>query len=76
VGPHVQYPHMATTGLSLKVQRVGADVRLKDLATAMGVTDSRISRIEASRTVTPEAEVRYLQALRTCITKSTSGEAA
>lgn len=67
---------MATTGLQLKVKRVAADVRLKDLAAQMGVTDSRVSRIEASRQVTPEAEARYLSALDTCITKSTGVSAA
>jgi transcriptional regulator with XRE-family HTH domain len=67
---------MPTTGLSLKVKRVSSDVRLKDLANAMGVTDSRVSRIESSRVVTLEAEQRYLAALSTCVTKSTSGEAA
>lgn len=59
-------------GLELKVKRVGADVRLKDLADAMGVTDSRVSRIESQRVVTADAEARYLAALDMCITKSTA----
>lgn len=63
------------TGMDLKLQRVAADVKAKDLAAAMGVTDSRVSRIENSRLVTPEAEQRYLIALHTCVTKSTSVEA-
>lgn len=67
--------HMATTGKDLKLQRVAADVRTKDLALAMGVTDSRVSRIENSRIVTDAALTRYLAALDMCITKST-GEAA
>ncbi len=62
------------TGIELKVKRVAADIRLMDLAAAMGVSDSRVSRIEASRTVTAEAEARYLVALDTCLTKSTQTE--
>lgn len=61
------------TGKDLKLRRVGADVRTKDLASAMGVTDSRVSRIENSRIVTEEAMARYLVALHTCVTKSTPG---
>ncbi len=53
------------TGLDLKLRRVAADVKLKDLALAMGVTDARISRIENSRVVTDEARNRYLEALTT-----------
>lgn len=60
------------TGLDLKLKRVAADVKAKDLASAMGVTDARVSHIEKGRTVTPEAETRYLDALRMCITKSTA----
>lgn len=67
---------MALTGKELKLKRVAADVRTKDLANAMGVTDSRVSRIENSRIVTDEAESRYLAALDTCITKSTPERAA
>lgn len=66
---------MALTGKELKLKRVAADVRTKDLALAMGVTDPRISRIENSRVVTDKAQARYLDALSMCITKST-GEAA
>lgn len=59
------------TGLELKLRRVAADVRTKDLAVAMGVTDSRITYIEGRRNPTPEAESRYLAALDMCVTKST-----
>ena len=62
--------HMKS-GKDLKLQRVAADVKTKDLASAMGVTASRVSRIENTRTVTPDAEGKYLEALFTCITKST-----
>lgn len=65
------------TGLDLKLKRVAADVRTKDLALAMGVTDSRVTYIEGRRNPTPEAIERYLAALVTCTTKSTeSGTAA
>lgn len=62
------------TGLELKLKRVGADVRTKDLAVAMGVTDSRITYIEGRRQPTDEAVARYLAALDMCITKSTAVE--
>lgn len=67
------------TGLDLKLRRVAADVRVKDLAEAMGVTDSRISRIESDRRhVTDDAERRYLAALATLATvpAETPSEAA
>lgn len=63
------------TGLDLKLRRVAADVRVKDLANAMGVTDSRISRIESSRTVTLDAASRYLMALATLGTVPAPAEA-
>ena len=59
------------TGLDLKLKRVAADVRVKELAEAMGVTDSRITYIESRRNPTPDAIDRYLAALHTCITKTT-----
>lgn len=76
VGPHVQYAHMATTGLELKLRRVAADVRTKELAEAMGVTNSRISHIERVRVVTDEAAEKYLAALGTCTTKTTTSRPA
>lgn len=59
------------TGLELKVQRVTAEVRSKEIAQVMGVDPSRITHIESSRKVTPETAHRYLAALATCTTKST-----
>lgn len=59
------------TGLELRVRRTEAEVRVKELAEAMGVTPSRISYIESRRYPTTEAVDRYLAALDTCITKST-----
>lgn len=52
-----------TTGLDLKVERVRADVRARRIAEIMGVSRERVSAIERSRTVTPEAERRYRAAL-------------
>lgn len=59
------------TGLELRVRRTEAEVRVKELAQAMGVTPSRISYIESRRVPTAEAVDRYLTALNTCTTKST-----
>jgi predicted transcriptional regulator len=59
------------TGLDLKVRRVAAEVRSKEIAEVMGVDPSRIAHIEATRTVTPDTVSRYLAALATCSTKST-----
>lgn len=64
------------TGKDLKLQRVAADVRVKDLATAMGVTDSRVSRIENSRIVTEDAAAKYVTALATLATNATDGRSA
>lgn len=63
------------TGIDLKVRRVAADVRLKDLAAVMGVSDSRVSRIEGSRQVTDDAAERYLRALATFGTVSAADDA-
>lgn len=52
-------------GKTLKLRRVAADVKAKSLAEAMGVSDSRVSRIENSRVVTDETAARYLRALAT-----------
>jgi len=61
--------------MTLKLRRVAADVKLKDLAAAMGVSISRASHIESSRVVTPEAAERYQRALATLTTKTTRGAA-
>ena len=64
------------TGLELRLKRVAADVKAKDVAAAMGVTTSYVSRIEGRRIVTQDMWDRYVSALDTCITKSTSREVA
>ena len=57
---------MQTTGLSLKLRRVAADVLSRDLARAMGVDPSRISVIERQRVVKETIVARYLAALAAC----------
>ena len=54
----------AVTGLELKLRRVGARVKAKDLAAAMGVTTSRISAIEREAIPTDETRRRYVAALQ------------
>lgn len=66
--------HM-TSGMELKLLRVAADVKTRDLADAMGVTNSRVSHIEKLRIVTPEADARYRAALDMCVTNSTKAAA-
>lgn len=61
-----------TSGKDLKLRRVIADVKAKDVAEAAGVSQQQISRWENSRVVTEDAEAKYVAALTTCITKSTS----
>lgn len=65
-----------TTGLDLKVRRVRAQLQAKDVAAAMGITSSRLSRIEVDEPVTPRMEKRYLAALATFRTSGTSETAA
>lgn len=60
------------TGLELKVRRVSARVKGKELAAAMGVSTSRISSIEREAVVTPAASARYLEALEKCGTSRTA----
>lgn len=65
-----------TSGKDLKLRRVNADVKAKDVAEAAGVSAQQISRWENSRLVSEDAEARFMVALTTCIAKSTSGQAA
>lgn len=65
------------TGKDLKIRRIIADVRIKELAQEMGVTGSRVTHIEKQALVSVEATAKYLDALTTCSTKTTgTGEAA
>lgn len=65
-----------TSGKDLKLRRVNADLKAKDVAEAAGVSQQQVSRWENSRVVTEDAEARYMAALTTCITKSAQSEAA
>lgn len=61
------------TGLDLKLRRVASRVKVKHLADAMGVSSSRLSRIESpDYHVTIEMERRYSEALATFRTSGTS----
>lgn len=63
-------------GMTLRLRRVAADVKARDLAVAMGVGASRVAHIEKLRIVTDEAAARYIQALDMCVAKSTEGRSA
>lgn len=65
-----------TTGLDLKLRRVALDVKGKDVAAAMGVAASYVSRLENQRSVTDEQAERYVGALDMCATKSTRENSA
>lgn len=54
------------TGLTLKVERVAARVKAKHLASAMGVSPSRVSSLEREQYPSPESVRAYRAALATC----------
>jgi predicted transcriptional regulator len=60
------------TGLHLKLQRVAADVSQTELAKVMEISNSYVSAIEAKRLVSTRLVERYLAALATCTTPTTS----
>lgn len=57
------------SGLWLKLQRIAARVKQRQLAAQMGVSESRVSAIEREAVVTPETRARYLDALGICGTQ-------
>lgn len=63
-----------TTGMQLKLARVAAHVKVGAVADQMGVTSSRISRIENTAFVTDDTAQRYRRALAACITVITTPE--
>lgn len=67
---------MEPTGLSLKVLRTEQRVKAREIAEAMGVSQSRVSSIEREGFVTQETADRYLAALARVRTERTSGTAA
>jgi hypothetical protein len=56
------------TGIDLKIERIRAGVQVKELAAAMSISPSRLSRIEAEPRVTDRMLARYRAALGTCRT--------
>lgn len=69
----------STSGLSgkdLKLRRVAADILLKDVAALMGISDSRVSRIEDQLAVTDRMYRRYMEALDKCRTSGTVSSVA
>jgi DNA-binding XRE family transcriptional regulator len=67
-------PPSEITGLSLRVARVEARAKAKDIAALMGVSRSRITKIEREGFVSEAIATRYLEALRTFRKFGTSGE--
>ena len=59
------------TGLELKVARIRARVKAKALAEAMGVSASRVAKIEREADVSPGIAQRYLHAVAQCGTSGT-----
>lgn len=56
-------PRTEITGLSLKLERVGRRVKQYEIAHAMGVSASRVAKIEREAVVSDEVATRYLAAL-------------
>jgi transcriptional regulator with XRE-family HTH domain len=53
------------TGMTLKLERVGRNVKQTDLAARMGVSRTWLSTIESRYAVDPDVAQRYRQALVT-----------
>lgn len=60
------------TGLDLKIERMRVRVKARQIADAMGVSQSRISLIEREQFPTPEVVQRYRDAIATCAASPTS----
>lgn len=65
-----------TSGKDLKLRRVEADVKTKDIAAVMGVPSSSVSRWENTRVLRDEVVERYLAALATFATSTDTSSAA
>jgi transcriptional regulator with XRE-family HTH domain len=59
-------------GHDLKVERVKANLQARQIAEAMGVHSSTVTRIEQRIFLDPDVIDRYLKAIATCSTLSTS----
>lgn len=62
-------------GMTLKLERVAEDVPVKDVAAQMGISASRLSRIEDDPNLTGRMVTRYREALERCRTFRTSDTA-
>ena len=60
------------TGMELRLKRVAADVKAREIAETMGVSPQAVSHWERSRLVSENVGERYLAALATITTKTTS----
>lgn len=65
-----------TSGLDLKVARTRERVKAKAIAEAMGVSQSRVAKIEREAVISAEIVKRYLEAVELCRTPGTSETAA
>lgn len=67
---------MATSGLDLRLERVAARVKLKDLAAAMGKDRRTVGAWEVREVVDADLAVEYREALATFSDVPTTGTAA
>ena len=65
-----------TTGMDLRLRRVGLRLTVSQVASAMGVSPSRVSHIESRDRVTAEAEEKYVSAIQTLTTVPASSATA
>lgn len=63
------------TGMDLRLKRVAADVKARQVADEIGVSAALVSRWEMSRNVSDEAAERYLAALAKIATNTTQADA-
>ena len=64
-----------TTGLDLKVARTAARVKAKQIAASMGVSQSRVAKIEREAVVSDVIARRYREAIDMCSMRRTPAEA-
>lgn len=64
------------TGTELKLRRVAAHLKGKDIAAAANWPPYKVSRVESLAHVPAEDVERYVAALQTLTTKTTDGAAA
>lgn len=68
-------PSDQPTGLDLKIERMRLRVKARQIAEAMGVSQSRVSLIEREQFPSADVVQRYREAIATCATSPTSGTA-